>query len=171
MQNPYTLQLLSENLRKYSSFSSGCILNHLQTASKKEIYDNISAGMYLSINEYSQTGRVTLEAKNLTSSLLPTDIKVLSNHYDFSLFDTDILVSEIEDFGHTDDISLILSHACCRQAARGKHNVCTTRICASYIQSPTLNMSIMLDRENSRYIIDNLNHINDITTNVVELLS
>lgn len=171
MQNPYTLQLLSENLRKYSSFSSGCILNHLQTASKKEIYDNISAGMYLSINQYAQTGRVTLEAKNLTLSLLPTDIKVLSNHYDFSLFDTDILVSEIRDFGNTEDISLILSHACSRQSARGKHNVCTTRICASYIKSPTLNMSIMLDRENSRYIIDNLNHINDTTTNVVELLS
>ena len=127
--------------------------------------------MYLSINQYAQTGRVILEAKNLTSSLLPTDIKVLSNHYDFSLFNKDILVSEIKDSSHTDDISLILSHACCRQAAMGKHNVCTTRICASYIKSPTPNMSIMLDRENTRYIIDNLNHINDITTTVVELLS
>ncbi len=170
MQNPYTLQLLSENLRKYSSFSSSCILNHLQTAKRKEIYDNISAGMYLSINQYAQTRRIILEAKNLTSSLLPSDIKVLSNHFDFCLYDKNILVSEINNSSHTDDIRSLLLHACCQQAVRGKHNVCSTRICSSYIKSPTLNMSISLDRESSRYIVDNLNYINEITTNFVDLL-
>ncbi len=171
MQNPHILQLLSENLTRYSSFSSSCILSHLQTAKKKEIYDNVSAGMYLSLNHYSQTGRIMLEAKNLTSSLLPTDIKVLSNHYDFALYNTDLLAPEIGNCVHTEDIRQFLINACCRQAISGKHNVCSTRICSTYISSPTPNNSIILDRAISRYIINNLNRVYQVTTNIVDLLA
>ena len=50
LQDPNTLKMLADNLQRKQSFSSGCMLSHLQSAKKKQLYFNNSTGLYLSFN-------------------------------------------------------------------------------------------------------------------------
>ena len=79
------LSILADNLTKYQSFSSGCMLNHVHSVKKKQLISNNSAGLYLSMNSYSDTGRISLREKYCKHDT-SCEIYVLSNHYDLSLY-------------------------------------------------------------------------------------
>ena len=154
----------SDNQKKYQSFSSGCMLNHLQSAQKHQLYFNNSAGLYLSLDSYCDTGRAILQAKYITKSLPPTDICVLSNHYDLALYDSKSLQRYQFNCNHLEHLELFLAQASCEALLNGEHNVCTTKVCANYLRSPTLNMSLTVDPKTSRYIVDNLSSFMNKTT-------
>ena len=145
-----------QNLKKYQSFSSGCLLSHLQSAQKQQLFFNNSAGLHLSLNSYSETRRVVLQAKNIIKSLPPTEICVVSNHFDLVLYDSKLLLSKKLEHHHLNNLELFLVQACCEALMNGAHNVCTTRVCANYFRSPTLNMSLTLDAQTSQNIVNNL---------------
>ena len=171
LQDPNTLRTLSDNIRKYQSFTSGCMLNHLQSAQKYQLYFNNTAGLYLSLDSYCDTGRVTLEAKNIIKSLPPTDICVLSNHYDLCLFDSKLLLSYQFNHNHLDHLELFLAQVSCQALLNGERNVCSTKVCANYLRSPTLNMSIIVDSKTSRYIVDNISNLTSKVTSFSKLIS
>ena len=170
LQDPNTLRILADNLEKYQSFSSGCMLSHLQSAQKQQLFFNTSAGLYLSINSYSETGRIVLQAKNIVKSLPPTEIYVASNHYDLALYDSKLLLSNQFDRNDLDNLELFLVQASCQSLINGTHNVCTTKVCATYFQSPTLNMSLSIDAETSKNVINNLSSLLNKATSISHLL-
>lgn len=171
LQDPNTLKMLADNLQRKQSFSSGCMLSHLQSAKKKQLYFNNSTGLYLSFNSYSETGRIVLEAKNIIKSLPPTEIFVLSNHYDLGLYNSKLLLSQNFSLNHLDDLDLLLVQAACNASLNGLHNICTTKVCAIYLRSPTLNMSLTIDSNLSRKIIENLSSLMNQITSVTRLCS
>ena len=170
LQDPNTLRILADNLEKYQSFSSGCMLSHLQSAQKQQLFFNTSAGLYLSLNSYSETGRIVLQAKNIVKSLPPTEIYVASNHYDLALYDSKLLLSNQFDRNDLDNLELFLVQASCQSLINGTHNVCTTKVCATYFQSPTLNMSLSIDAETSKNVINNLSSLLNKATSISHLL-
>ena len=84
LQDPNTLRILADNLKRYQSFSSGCMLSHLQSAQRQQLFFNTSAGLYLSLNS-TDTGLIKMEAKNIMKTLPPSEIYVVSNHFDLGL--------------------------------------------------------------------------------------
>ena len=171
LQDPNTLRILLDNIKKYQSFSSGCMLNHLQSAQKYQLYFNNTAGLYLSLDSYCDTGRATLDAKNIIKSLPPTDICVLSNHYDLCLFNSKLLLSYEFNHKHLDHLELFLAQISCQALLNGERNVCTTKVCANYLRSPTLNMSLTVDSQTSRFIVDNLSSLISRVTSFCKLIS
>ena len=104
LQDPNTLRILADDLKKYQCFSSGCLLSHLQSAKNQQLFFNNSAGLYLSLNSYSETGRIALQASNVIKSLPPTEICVLSNHFDFSLYNSKFLFLNQLEHHHLSNI-------------------------------------------------------------------
>ena len=170
LQDPNTLRILADNLKKYQSFSSGCMLSHLQSAQKQQLFFNTSAGLYLSLNTYSETGRIQLQAKNIVKSLPPTEIYVVSNHHDLGLYDSKLLLSNQFDQNDLNNIEHFLLQASCQSLINGIHNVCTTKVCATYFQSPTLNMSLSVDVETSKNVVNNLSNLLSKATSISHLL-
>ena len=147
------------------------MLNHLQSAQKYQVYFNNTAGLYLSLDSYCDTGRATLDAKNIIKSLPPTDICVLSNHYDLCLFNSKLLLSYEFNHKHLDHLELFLAQISCQALLNGERNVCTTKVCANYLRSPTLNMSLTVDSQTSRFIVDNLSSLISRVTSFCKLIS
>ena len=170
LQDPNTLRILTDNLNLYQSFSAGCTLSHHQSTKKHQLFFNNSVGLHLSLNSYCDTGRVVLQAKNIVKSLLPTEICVLSNHHDLSLYKNQILLDYGFDQCDMDNFELFLVQASCNALLNGLNNVCTTKVHANYFMSPTLNMSITLDAHTSENIILNLDSIIHQVTSVSKLL-
>ena len=170
LQDPNTLRILADNLKKYQAFSTGCLLSHLQSAKKQQLFFNNSAGLYLSLNSYSETGRIILEARNIIKSLPPTEICVLSNHFDLGLYDSKLLLSNRLENHQLTNIEQFLVQASCEALVKGFHNVCTTKVCANYLRSPTLNMSLTLNAEMSQNIITNLSSLLNKITSFSNLL-
>ena len=156
MQNNFTLATLSLNLFRYNAFSSGCTLSHLKPTKNTELYDNQCVGLYPSFSNYSQSGRVSLEARNLTSSLFPMEINVLSNHYDLCLFNSSSFNLNSPKYQYSSDLTLFLMQLSCYASIDGKPNVCSTKVSAQYVCSPTLNMSHLLDLDTTNSIMQNL---------------
>ncbi|MCB4412048.1 hypothetical protein [Synechococcus sp. MU1611] len=170
LQDPNTLRILADDLKKYHSFSTGCLLSHLQSAQKHQLYFNNSAGLYLSLSSYSETGRIVLQARNIIKTLPPTEICVLSNHFDLGLYDSKLLLSNKLEHHHLTNIEQFLVQASCEAPLKGFHNVCTTKVCANYLRSPTLNMSLTLDAETSLNVITNLAPLLNKVTSFSNLL-
>ena len=135
------------------------------------MYFNNTAGLYLSLDSYCDTGRATLDAKNIIKSLPPTDICVLSNHYDLCLFNSKLLLSYEFNHKHLDHLELFLAQISCQALLNGERNVCTTKVCANYLRSPTLNMSLTVDSQTSRFIVDNLSSLISRVTSFCKLIS
>jgi len=171
MRDPNTLSILANNLKKYQSFSSGCMMNHLQSSKKRQLYSNNSSGLHLSFNSYGDTGRIVLQAKNVIKSLPPAEISVFSNHYDFGLYDTKLLLAYGFKHDRLSNMELFLAQASCQALLNDIYNVCTTKICATYLRSPTLNMSLTIDSQTSKDIIENLSSIINKVTSITNLLS
>ena len=136
----------------------------------QQLFFNTSAGLYLSLNSYCETGRIALQARNIVKALPPTEIYVLSNHYDLGLYDSKLLLSNQFDHNNLNNLELFLVQASCHALINGAHNVCTTKICATYFQSPTLNMSLSVDAETSKNIINNLSSLLSKATSISHLL-
>ena len=170
LQDPNTLRILADDLKKYQAFSTGCLLSHLQSAQKQQLFFNNSAGLYLSLNSYSETGRITLQARNIIKSLPPTEICVLSNHFDLGLYDSKLLLSNRLEHHLLTNIERFLVQASCESLVKGFSNVCTTKVCANYLRSPTLNMSLTLNDETSQNIIANLSSLLNKVTSFSNLL-
>jgi hypothetical protein len=146
------------------------MLSHLQSAQKQQLFFNTSAGLYLLLNTYSETGRIQLQAKNIVKSLPPTEIYVVANHQDLGLYDSKLLLSNQFDQNNLNNIELFLVQASCQSLLNGTHNVCTTKVCASYFKSPTLNMSLSVDAKTSKNIINNLSSLLSKATSISHLL-
>tara|TARA_B100000073_G_scaffold116605_1_gene94267 strand:- start:431 stop:2419 length:1989 start_codon:yes stop_codon:yes gene_type:complete len=165
LQDPNTLRILADNLKRYPSFSSGCMLSHLQSAQRQQLFFNTSAGLYLSLNSYSDTGLIKMEAKNIMKTLPPSEIYVVSNHFDLGLYSSQLLLSDQFDQNDINNLEVFLIKASCKALLNGTYNVCSTKVSANYLRSPTLNMSLTLDAKTSQSIIDNLPRLlNDITS-------
>ena len=170
MQNLYTLKILQANLQKFSAFSSGCLLNHMQIKKGNVTYDSLTVGMQLSINNYVQTRQISLESKNIAAFLLPTEIKVIANNHDLTLYDTDSLLDKIEKYDNINDFKTIIMSMACNNSSIGKVSICTTKISSSYIRPPVTNSMFRLDRESTNLISNNLSKILTENTNIVQLL-
>ena len=170
LQDSNIIAILQGNLIKYNAFSSGCILSYLSSSKKGELYENISCGMYPTFNSYSQSGRLKLEAKNITSFLYSSEINVLSNHYDFCLYKSDIILEEIRRKEVLSDLNQFLVQLSCKAVLAGKNNVCSTRISVQYINYPTINSTITIDRSLTKDIISNFIGIEKQVTNIKELM-
>ena len=170
LQNANIFTILQGNLIKYNAFSSGCILSYLSSSKKGELYENISCGMYPTFNSYSQSGRLTLEAKNITSFLYSSEINVLSNHYDFCLYKSETILEEFRANEILSDLNQFLVQLSCKAVLAGKNNVCSTRISVQYINYPTINSTITIDRSLTEEIISNFIRIEKQVTNIKELM-
>ena len=170
IHNPYTLITLYDNLFSHSAFSSGCMLNHLQLVKQKAIYNNTTTGMQLSLNQFAQTGRIFIESKNVATSLIPTDINVISNNFDLCMYNAEALFLHLQEYTHLHDFATPLTLMSCKQSLLGNYNICTTKLSASYIKSPTPNSCIMADHDLSKQIFDKFHEVNATTTNIVKLL-
>ena len=166
LRDPNTLSVLADTLTKYQSFSSGCMLNHMHSSKKQQLISNNTAGLHLSFNSYSDTGRISLQAKNIVSTIPPSDICVLSNHHDLSLYNCKLLLSTKLDQSHLNNLDLYLAQSSCEASLKGLHNVCTTKVSANYFKSPTVNTTLTLDSKTSKHIVDNLSSL----TNQITLL-
>ena len=165
LQDPNTLRILADNLKRYQSFSSGCMLSHLQSAQRQQLFFNTSAGLYLSLNSYSDTGLIKMAAKNIMKTLPPSEIYVASNHFDLGLYSSQLLLSDKFDQNDVNNLEIFLIKASCEALLNGSYNVCSTKVSANYLRSPTLNMSLTLDAKTSQNIIKNLPRLlNDITS-------
>ena len=171
LRDPSTLSILADNLTKYQSFSSGCMLNHVHSVKKKQLISNNSAGLYLSMNSYSDTGRISLQAKNIVSTIPPCEIYVLSNHYDLSLYKSEtFLLKKFNQF-YLNNLDLYLARLSCEASLKGLHNICTTKVSASYLKSPTFNMTLTIDTKTSKNIVDNLSYLMGQITSLSNLLA
>ena len=170
LQDPNTLCILADNLKRYQAFSSGCMLSHLQSAQRQQLFFNTSAGLYLSLNSYSETGRITLEARNIMKTLPPSEISVISNHFDLGLYSSKMLLSGQFDQNDFSNLEIFLIKASCEAVLNGTHNVCSTKVSANYLRSPTLNMSLTVDAKTSQDIINNLPDLLHKVTAVSTLL-
>ena len=170
LQDPNTLRILVDNLKRCQSFSSGCMLSHLQSAQRQQLYFNTSAGLYLSLNSYSDTGLIKMEAKNIMKTLPPSEISVASNHFDLGLYSSKLLLLEQFDQNDINNLEIFLIKASCQALLNGTYNVCSTKVSASYLRSPTLNMSLTLDAKTSQNKINNLPKLLDDVTSFRNLL-
>ncbi|MCB4393865.1 hypothetical protein FZZ91_00645 [Synechococcus sp. HB1133] len=170
LQNNFTLAMLSLNLIRYNAFSSGCMLSHLKPNKNTELYDNQCVGLYPSFRNYSQSGRISLEARNLTSSLFPMEINVLSNHYDLCLFDSSSFNLNSLKHQYSSNLPLFLMQLSCYASIDGKQNVCSTKVSAQYACSPTLDMSHMLDLDTTNSIMQNLTKFSRSFSRIQKLL-
>ena len=171
VRDPNTLRILVDNLTKYQSFSSGCMLNHMHSAKKKQLISNHSAGLYLLMNSYSDTGRISLQAKNIISTIPPCEIYVLSNHYDLSLYKSESFLSNKFNQFYLNNLDLYLAKLSCEASLKGLHNVCTTKVSANYFKSPTLNMTLTIDTKTSQNMVDNLSYLMRQITSLSNLLA
>ncbi|ABB33924.1 hypothetical protein [Synechococcus sp. CC9605] len=169
LQDSNVISILQSNLNKYNAFSSGCILSYLSSSKKGELYENISCGMYPTFNSFSQSGRLALVAKNLTSFLYSSEINVLSNHYDFCLYNSETILAEIRRNEVVSDLNQFLVQLSCKAVLAGKNNVCSTRLSVQYINYPTINSTITIDRSLTEDIISNFIRIEKQVTNIKEL--
>ena len=106
-----------------------------------------------------------MEAKNIMKTLPPSEIYVASNHFDLGLYSSQLLLSDQFDQNDVNNLEIFLIKASCEALLNGSYNVCSTKVSANYLKSPTLNMSLMLDAKTSQNIINNLPRLlNDITS-------
>ena len=170
LQNLNIISILQSNLVKYNAFTSGCILSYLSSSKKRELYENVSCGMYPTFNSFSQSGRLTLEAKNITSLLHSSEVNVLSNHYDFCLYQSDSILAGIARNELLSDLNQFLVQLSCKAVLAGKNNICSTRLSVQYINYPTLNTTITLDSSLTENIMNNFYKIRKHLTNIKELM-
>jgi len=137
-----------------SIFSSGCMLNRMQTSNSKEIYANSSAGLYPSLKDYTRQGMILLEEKNILSGLIPTTINVIANSPDLCIVNKEVLLAICRKHSGTSFIRNELLRAACLATLNSMYNVVTTQISAQYIASPTPNGTAYIDKSTSRLILE-----------------
>ena len=103
-------------------------------------------------------------------TLPPSEISVVSNHFDLGLYSSRLLLSDQFDQNDINNLEIFLIKASCEAVLNGTHNVCSTKVSANYLRSPTLNMSLTVDAKTSQNIINNLPDLLREVTSVSALL-
>jgi hypothetical protein len=153
LQNRNILQHLRLIAKQKNIFSAGCMLNHIHTSNEKEIYANSSAGLYPRLDEYTRSGFLHLEATNILSGLIPTQISVIANTPDLSLINTTKLLKDLPDLDSSKDITRVLLHASCLASLHNMYNIVSTKVAAQYSMSPTPNMSYYIGKKTTDALV------------------
>ena len=170
IQDSSLLFQLGDILDRNKSFSTGCVLGHVTSSRSKEIYCNSTAGMYPSLARYTSEGVISLIAKNITATLIPTEMNVIANSPDLCMFKGKSLMSEWTRDVNSSNLDLALLEISCKAVAEKMANTITTRRAAHYLIAPTPNNEFILSRLVSEQIVANLKSIREQTSDILQML-